>query len=170
MFAPRDDQSRPVSDGSPLSTMVSGTSAREEGLRTLTSPRREASLFKLGRSLWFRPFSFPSPGAGVPPGSQPAPIRSAHVLNRTAPVQPCIASVTASDSQVVPIAAVSDLGESALPPSAECYVDSLAAASVASLDRSIGQRPAGRRCRRGPEPPGARDVRGKRRGRGGGVV
>jgi hypothetical protein len=30
--------------------MVSGTSAREEGLRTLTSPRREASLFKLGRN------------------------------------------------------------------------------------------------------------------------
>jgi hypothetical protein len=38
--------------------MVSGTSAREEGLRTLTSPRREASLFKLGRNSWFRPFSF----------------------------------------------------------------------------------------------------------------
>src|ERR1700730_8213464 len=38
--------------------MVSGTSARKEGLRTLTSPRREASLFKLGRNLWFRPFSF----------------------------------------------------------------------------------------------------------------
>src|SRR5205823_5530074 len=30
---------------------VSGTCARKEGLRTLTSPRREASLFKLGRSL-----------------------------------------------------------------------------------------------------------------------
>src|SRR6266851_7114559 len=58
MFAPRDDLSRSVSDGSQPSTMVSGTSAREEGLRTLTSPRREASLFKLGRSLWFRPFSF----------------------------------------------------------------------------------------------------------------
>ena len=29
---------------------VSGTSAREEGLRILTSPRREASLFKLGRN------------------------------------------------------------------------------------------------------------------------
>ena len=41
---------------------VSGTSAREEGLRTLTSPRREASLFKLGRSLWFRPFSFVAMG------------------------------------------------------------------------------------------------------------
>jgi hypothetical protein len=36
---------------------VSGTCAREEGLRTLTSPRREASLFKLGRNLQFRPFS-----------------------------------------------------------------------------------------------------------------
>jgi hypothetical protein len=31
---------------------------------SLTSPRREASLFKLGRSLWFRPFSFlPFPAA-----------------------------------------------------------------------------------------------------------
>src|ERR1700739_5008430 len=30
---------------------VSGTCARKEGLRTLTSPRREASLFKLGRNL-----------------------------------------------------------------------------------------------------------------------
>src|SRR4029077_16957022 len=29
---------------------VSGTCARKEGLRILTSPRREASLFKLGRS------------------------------------------------------------------------------------------------------------------------
>src|SRR5207302_8192333 len=37
---------------------VSGTCARKEGLRTLTSPRREASLFKLGRSLVLRPFSF----------------------------------------------------------------------------------------------------------------
>ena len=37
---------------------VSGTSAREEGLRILTSPRREASLFKLGRNFAFRPFSF----------------------------------------------------------------------------------------------------------------
>jgi hypothetical protein len=32
------------------SRQVSGTCAREEGLRTLTSPRREASLFKLGRN------------------------------------------------------------------------------------------------------------------------
>src|SRR5215472_14408204 len=30
---------------------VSGTCARKEGLRTLTSPRREASLFKLGRNF-----------------------------------------------------------------------------------------------------------------------
>src|SRR5947199_10748797 len=37
---------------------VSGTCAREEGLRTLTSPRREASLFKLGRSLVLRPIFF----------------------------------------------------------------------------------------------------------------
>src|SRR6185312_1789015 len=37
---------------------VSGTCAREEGLRILTSPRREASLFKLGRNLVFRPFFF----------------------------------------------------------------------------------------------------------------
>ena len=37
---------------------VSGTCAREEGLRTLTSPRREASLFKLGRSLVLRPILF----------------------------------------------------------------------------------------------------------------
>src|SRR6516225_11671320 len=29
----------------------SGTCARKEGLRTLTSPRREASLFKLGRNF-----------------------------------------------------------------------------------------------------------------------
>jgi hypothetical protein len=35
----------------PTPIRVSGTCAREEGLRTLTSPRREASLFKLGRSL-----------------------------------------------------------------------------------------------------------------------
>src|SRR5215475_4257702 len=33
------------------SYMVSGTCARKEGLRTLTSPRREASLFKLGRAF-----------------------------------------------------------------------------------------------------------------------
>src|SRR6266478_125206 len=58
MFAPRDDLSRSVSDGSQPSTMVSGTSAREEGLRTLTSPRREASLFKLGRSLLVPAISF----------------------------------------------------------------------------------------------------------------
>src|SRR5437763_2128841 len=37
---------------------VSGTCARKEGLRTLTSPRREASLFKLGRSLVLRPIFF----------------------------------------------------------------------------------------------------------------
>src|SRR5215471_7847969 len=37
---------------------VSGTCAREEGLRTLTSPRREASLFKLGRNLGSGHFSF----------------------------------------------------------------------------------------------------------------
>src|SRR5207248_9287995 len=37
---------------------VSGTCAREEGLRTLTSPRREASLYKLGRSLVLRPIFF----------------------------------------------------------------------------------------------------------------
>jgi hypothetical protein len=35
--------------GSPM--RVSGTCARKEGLRTLTSPRREASLFKLGRNF-----------------------------------------------------------------------------------------------------------------------
>jgi hypothetical protein len=35
---------------------VSGTCARKEGLRTLTSPRREASLFKLGRTLGFGQF------------------------------------------------------------------------------------------------------------------
>src|SRR5262249_39911852 len=37
---------------------VPGTCAREEGLRTLTSPRREASLFKLGRTSGFGQFSF----------------------------------------------------------------------------------------------------------------
>src|ERR1051326_2233012 len=51
---------------------VSGTCAREEGLRTLTSPRREASLFKLGRSLVLRPFSFVELVCRVPRGSQPA--------------------------------------------------------------------------------------------------
>jgi hypothetical protein len=34
-----------------MPTKVSGTCARKEGLRTLTSPRREASLFKLGRNF-----------------------------------------------------------------------------------------------------------------------
>src|SRR5882672_7433602 len=37
---------------------VSGTCARKEGLRILTSPRREASLFKLGRAFGFRPIFF----------------------------------------------------------------------------------------------------------------
>src|SRR5215472_13869292 len=41
-----------------LSRQVSGTCAREEGLRTLTSPRREASLFKLGRNFGSGHFSF----------------------------------------------------------------------------------------------------------------
>src|SRR6516225_5935041 len=50
--------------GRMLPTLVSGTCAREEGLRTLTSPRREASLFKLGRNQWFRPFSLPLQGSG----------------------------------------------------------------------------------------------------------
>src|SRR6266436_3945389 len=35
---------------------VPGTCAREEGLRILTSPRREASLFKLGRTFGFGQF------------------------------------------------------------------------------------------------------------------
>src|SRR6266436_4473244 len=35
---------------------VSGTCARKEGLRILTSPRREASLFKLGRTFGFGQF------------------------------------------------------------------------------------------------------------------
>ena len=40
---------------------VSGTCARKEGLRTLTSPRREASLFKLGRTFWFGQFLLATP-------------------------------------------------------------------------------------------------------------
>ena len=48
---------------------VSGTCSREEGLRILTSPRREASLFKLGRNLVFRPFFFAVlAGNGAHPG------------------------------------------------------------------------------------------------------
>jgi hypothetical protein len=44
-----------------LSRQVSGSYAREEGLRTLTSPRREASLFKLGRNLVPAIFFFACP-------------------------------------------------------------------------------------------------------------
>ena len=57
------------------STAVSGTSAREEGLRTLTSPRREASLFKLGRKLRFPANLFGQTGSRVPAGSRPALVR-----------------------------------------------------------------------------------------------
>ena len=55
--------------------MVSGTSAREEGLRTLTSPRREASLFKLGQNPRVLAIFFCIDGSGVPPESQSALIR-----------------------------------------------------------------------------------------------
>ena len=45
---------------------VSGTCARKEGLRTLTSPRREASLFKLGRAFGFGQFLLHREGPGTP--------------------------------------------------------------------------------------------------------
>jgi hypothetical protein len=49
---------------------VSGTCARKEGLRILTSPRREASLFKLGRCLRVPANFFCEIASGVPARSQ----------------------------------------------------------------------------------------------------
>jgi len=76
-----------------LPTVVSGTCAREEGLRTLTSPRREASLFKLGRNQLVPAFSLVQTGSGVPPGSQRASIRLVHGLTRAASAQWRIAAL-----------------------------------------------------------------------------
>src|ERR1700730_4601114 len=90
MFGARDDLSRSVSGGSQPSTMVSGTSAREEGLRTLTSPRREASLFKLGRNLRVLAIFFNAEGLRGPIGV-PACTNSVGSCAQRAAVHSCIA-------------------------------------------------------------------------------
>jgi hypothetical protein len=80
--------------GSRLPARVSETCSREEGLRILTSPRREASLFKLGRNPEFRPFFFLPEAPGVPPGSHSPLFRLPLAILRYICLCFCIAPLT----------------------------------------------------------------------------
>jgi hypothetical protein len=87
-----------------LPTSVSGTCARKEGLRTLTSPRREASLFKLGRKPSYRPIFFWDLRSRVPPGSRLAYSRQdSRIPRRPRDSSPGVVVVASEDCREYPL-------------------------------------------------------------------